>query len=165
MTTLKYVALIVGGAIIFGLVWFFFFNDQNKSVEQGSETGNVVGGEEQARLEADAYPLYDGVEWGEVQKLEGGLTRMASKPIIDTTNITSVAIPFTEYYHQKLTAAGWEQDMMREASGPGANVSYYAKDGRFIVVSFESEFKVKHADAPSECPCDVTLSVTSGQVN
>jgi hypothetical protein len=165
MTTLKYVALIAGGVIILGLIWFFFVQDRDKSVEQGSETENVVGSEEEARLEADAYPLYDGVEWGEVQKLEGGLTRVASEPMVDTTNITGVAMPFTEYYHDKLISAGWEQDMMREASGPGANMSYYAKDGRFIVVSFESEFKVKHADAPSECPCDVTLSVTSGQVN
>jgi hypothetical protein len=163
--TLKYLGLMIGGAIILGLVWFFFFNDQNKSVEQGSETENVVGSEVEARLEADTYPLHAGAEWGEVQKLEGGLTRVASKPIVDTTNIAGVAMPFTEYYHQKLTASGWEQDLMREASGPGANMSYYAKDDHFIVISFESEFKVKHADAPSECPCDVTLSVTSGEVN
>ncbi len=165
MTTLKYLGLAAGGVVIIGLIWFFFFNDQDISVEEGSETENVVGSEEEARLEADAYPLYAGAEWGEVQKLEGGLTRVASKPVVDTTNITGVAMPFTEYYHEKLASAGWEQDLMREADGPGANMSYYVKDGRFIVVSFESEFKVKHDDAPSECPCDVTLSVTSGEVN
>lgn len=163
MTTLKYVAFIVGGAIILGLIWFFFFNDQDISVEEGSETENVVENETKIGLEADAYPLYDGVEWGEAEILEGGLVRVASKPIIDTTNIAAAARPFTGYYHDKLISAGWKQDPMREAGGPGASVSYYAKDGRFIVVSFESEFKIKHDDAPSECPCDVTLSLTSGR--
>lgn len=163
MTTLEYLGMVVGGVVIVGSIWFLFFQDRDKSVEQGIETENIVESKPKIELEADVYPLYDGVEWGEAEILEGGLVRVVSKPIVDTTDIASIAMPFTEYYHDKLTEAGWKQDLMREAGGPGASVSYYAKDGRFIVVSFESEFKAKHAEAPSECPCDVTLSLTSGR--
>lgn len=156
-----YLTLLIMAIGVAGALWIVKEGSKEKDATEESDT-RIEATNENPRLEADAYPLYDGVEWGEVQKLEGGLTRVASKPIVDTMNIAAIAMPFTEYYHQKFTAAGWEQDMMREASGPGANMSYYAKDGRFIVVSFESEFKVKHADAPSECPCNVTLSITSG---
>lgn len=166
MTTLKYLGLIIGGVTVLGLLWFWFYMNQDGVIEQGSEVtenGEIL--EEAPQLEADVYPLYAGAEWGRAQILEGGLGRVTSKPFIDTTNIAATAAPFTQYYHEKLTAAGWGPDPMREASGPGANISYYVKDGRFIVVGFESEFKVKHADAPSECPCDVTLSLTSGLVD
>lgn len=158
-----YLTLLIIAVSVAGTIWIVKEWAAEKGTTEESETENVVKSEEEARLEADAYPLYDKVEWGEAEILEGGLVRVASKPIIDTMNIAAVAMPFTGYYHDKLISAGWVQDMMREAGGPGANVSYYAKDGRFIVVSFESEFKIKHDDAPSECPCDVTFSLTSGR--
>ncbi len=164
MKSLIYLAFGVVAVTVVALVWFLLAPDKVTDQGQGSEVENVAETDEETpELEADAYPLYDGVEWGEVQKLEGGLLRVASKPVLNTTNIAAVATPFTQYYQQKLTAAGWEQDIMREASGPGANVSTYINGDRFIVVSFESEFKVKSDDAPSECPCDITLSITSGK--
>lgn len=171
MTTLKYIGPIVGGVVVLGLVglaWFFFGYDreQGTTLEEGkgaTDKTAISDANDGPRLEADVYPLYPDAEWGREQILEGGLVRVTSKPFTDITNIAAVAAPFTQYYHEKLTMAGWEVDPMREASGPGANISYYVKDGRFIVVGFESEFKVKHDNAPSECPCDVTLSLTSGE--
>lgn len=157
-----YLTFLVIAVGVAGAIWTMKEVSEKKDSTEESET-RIEATNGKPRLEADVYPLYDGVEWGEAEILEGGLVRVASKPIIDTTNIAAVATPFTEYYHDKLTEAGWKQDLMREAGGPGASVSYYAKDGRFIVVSFESEFKIKHDDAPSECPCDVTLSLTSGR--
>lgn len=158
-----YLTLLIIAVGVVGTIWIVKEWAAEKGASEESEMENATGADEKPRLEADAYPLYDGVEWGEAEILEGGLVRVASMPIIDTTNIAAVARPFTGYYHDKLISAGWKQDLMREAGGPGASVSYYAKDGRFIVVSFESEFKIKHDDAPSECPCDVTLSLTSGR--
>ena len=157
-----YLTLLIMAIGAAGALWIVKEGSKENDSTEESET-RIEATDENPRLEADVYPLYDGVEWGEAEILEGGSVRVASKPTIDTTNIAAVAAPFTEYYHDKLIEAGWKQDLMREAGGPGASVSYYAKDGRFIVVSFESEFKVKHADAPSECPCDVTLSLTSGR--
>ncbi len=164
MKSLIYLAFGVVVVAVVALVWFLFATDKVADKGQGRGVENVAETDEETpELEADVYPLYDGVEWGSVQKLEGGLLRVASKPVLDTNNIAAVATPFTQYYQQKLTAAGWEQDIMREAGGPGANVSTYIKGDRFIVISFESEFKIKSDDAPSECPCDVTLSITSGK--
>lgn len=164
MKSLKYLTFAIVAVAVVALVWFLLATDKVTDQEQGGGVENVAETDEETpELEADVYPLYDGVEWGSVQKLEGGLLRVASKPVLNTTNIAVVAMPFTDYYHQKLTAAGWEQDIMREASGPGANVSTYIKGDRFIVISFETDFKVKSDDPPSECPCDVTLSITSGK--
>ena len=119
-----------------------------------------------AELNADIYPLYTGVTWGAAVATTspdyGQVTVVKSTAATDTTNIAAVSTPFTKYYEEKLTAAGWVRDMSREAGGPGAEVSVYTKGEQFIVVMFQSLFKVKHADAPSECPCDVTFSLMSG---
>ena len=116
-------------------------------------------------LNADVYPLYSGATWGDSHGKttdDGPGYEVVSEPFTDVTNIAAVSTPFTKYYEEKLTAAGWVRDMSREAGGPGAEVSVYTKGEQFIVVMFQSLFKVKHADAPSECPCDVTFSLMSG---
>ncbi|MEK7601350.1 MAG: hypothetical protein AAB480_02360 [Patescibacteria group bacterium] len=118
-----------------------------------------------ATLNADLYPLYSGTAWGEPQAKttsDGPAYEVVSTLFTDVTNIAAVSATFTKYYEDKLTAAGWTRDMMREAGGPGAEVSTYTKGDQFIVVSFHSVFKVKHPDAPSECPCDVQLTLLSG---
>src|SRR3989338_998334 len=129
---------------------------------QGSEATPSAA----AVLNADAYPLYAGVTWGAAVATTspdyGPVTVVKSTAATDTTNIAAVSTPFTKYYEDKLRAAGWARDMMREAGGPGAEVSVYTKGDQFIVVMFQSLFKVKHADAPSECPCDVQFSLMSG---
>lgn len=118
-----------------------------------------------AGLNADLYPLYPGATWGEVKAkttADGTGYEVVSEPFTNVTNIAEKSTPFAKYYDDKLTGAGWAQDMMREAGGPGAEVSYYTKGDQFIVVSFHSVFNTKHPDAPSECPCDVQLSLMSG---
>ena len=118
-----------------------------------------------AQLNSDVYPLYSGATWGDSHSKttdDGPGYEVVSEPFTNVTNIAAVSTPFTKYYEEKLVAAGWARDMMREAGGPGAEVSVYTKDEQFIVVSFHSDFKVKHTDAPSECPCDVQFSLMSG---
>lgn len=118
-------------------------------------------------LNADLYPLYAGVVWGPVQTstVEGAVGyEVVSEPILNITNIAASSTPFYEYYQHKLTAAGWTQDMSREAGGPGAEVSVFTKGTEFIVVSFRSDFKVKPKDAPMRCPCDLTFTLVSGGV-
>lgn len=119
-----------------------------------------------AVLNADVYPLYSGANWGGVEATsspERGLVSIArSVPVTDTMDIAAVSMPFTKYYDEKLTAAGWTEDMMEAASGPGANISVYRKSGQFIVVSFNSVFHVRQPDAPVQCPCDVQLTLMSG---
>lgn len=165
MKTLKYLGYVVGGVGALVLVMFWF--QSNKMPEKSGEVTSLevsrIEINKKVKMNTDVYPLYEGAEWGETEEISNGLFKVESVPFTDTDNIAAMAMPFTDYYHQKLLAAGWEQDMMREASGPGANVSTYTKDGQFITVAFKSDFKVKNDNAPSECPCDLTLSITSGK--
>ena len=112
------------------------------------------------------YPLYPGATWGTavatVSPDYGSIVAVQSLAATGTTDIAAVSTPFTKYYDDKLTAAGWAPDISREAGGPGAEVSFYTKDGQFIVVMFSSVFHNQPANAPEECPCDVTLSLMSG---
>ncbi len=120
---------------------------------------------ETALLNADLYPLYSGVSWGEPQlktTVDGPGYEVVSTPFTNVTNLAEKFMPFETYYEDKLTKAGWVRDMMREASGAGAEVSTYTKGDEFIVVSFHSVFHVQHPDAPSECPCDLQFSLMSG---
>ena len=138
-------------ALVLAVGWWFWYAGQEGSVA--------------VQLNADVYPLYSGVTWGEpyaTTSPNGPVNVVLSVPVANTTNIAAVSMPFTKYYDDKLRAAGWTRDMMREAGGPGAEVSVYTKGDQFIVVSFQSVFKVKHPDAPSECPCDMQLTLLSG---
>jgi|GEM_PF-5333891 len=117
-------------------------------------------------LEEDLFPLYSGVNWSQPTLLQHSETsnewQVTSDIIPDQTNIYAVTQPFTDYYEAKLTGLDWSHDMMREASGPGSNVSYYTKDNRFIILAFQSDFKIKNENAPVECPCDIHFTITSG---
>lgn len=116
-------------------------------------------------LDPVLYPLYPSVQWGSAHTAtttDGAGVGIESVPIKDTNDIAAVTAPFTKYYDDKLAQAGWTRDMSREAGGPGAEVSYYTKGQQFAIVSFHSDFKVRPADAPAQCPCDVTLSLMSG---
>ncbi len=127
------------------------------------ENGSLV---EAPAFAADLYPLYSGVSWGRLEATTspdyGAVAILQSSPFVGITNIASKSSPFTQYYHDKLIAAGWAQDMMREAGGPGAEISVYTKGDQFIVISFSSLFHVRQPDAPEQCPCDVQFTLMSG---
>ena len=153
MKTFLYIIVLV---VVAAGGWYWYAKQYSGTVAQGITL----------RLNADVYPLYTGATWGEAAATTspdyGPITVVQSVPFTDVTNIAEKSTPFEEYYDDKLTAAGWVPDDMRAASGPGANITYYTKDGQFIVVFFHSDFKVKNPDAPSECPCDVQFSLISG---
>lgn len=116
-------------------------------------------------LNQDLYPLYSGVSWGEIKSasVDGAVGYEAlSEPILNINNIAASSTPFTDYYRNKLTAAGWTQDMSREAGGPGAEVSVYTKGNEFVIVSFHTNFHTKPTNAPEQCPCDLQFSLISG---
>ena len=153
MKTFLYIIVLV---VVAAGGWYWYAKQYSGTVAQGITL----------RLNADVYPLYTGATWGEAAATTspdyGPITVVQSVPFTDVTNIAEKSTPFEEYYDDKLTAAGWVPDDMRAASGPGANITYYAKGDQFIVFFFHSDFKVKNPDAPSECPCDVQFSLISG---
>ncbi len=157
------IIIAVLGIIIVGLLVLFVI----KSKEVANEATSSQN-EEVISLNNELLPLYSGVNWQDPVLVEPRYEQekaywvIFSDSLVDVTNIHEVATPFTDYYEQKLTDAGWEKDISREASGPGSNVTYYTKNGQFIAVAFDSNFKVEHEDTPSECPCDTILSITNG---
>lgn len=113
-------------------------------------------------LPADAYPLYSGAQWGmayAASTTDGMGYRVDAQPVTQVMDIGAVFMPFASYYEQKLSSAGWVRDMMREAGGPGGGVSVYTKGSDVITVLYNTTFHTKHDAAPSECPCDVQLSL------
>lgn len=116
-------------------------------------------------LHPDLYPLYPGSVWGDVRSAsttDGVGYRVDAQPVTQVMDIGAVFMPFVSYYEEKLIQAGWVRDMMREAGGPGSGVSVYTKGDAFTTVLYQATFHTKHDNAPSECPCDVQLSLMSG---
>ena len=143
------------GAAYYGIV------PRLEKVRHESSDGQVQ------ELVADAYPLYAGVSWGTEHAAENGDLvgwEVTAPAATDTDNIASATQPFETYYQEKLIAAGWRVDNTRAAGGPGASVTAYEKDGQYLVISFQTDFKGTVPDAPVQCPCDVTLSLFSGVV-
>ncbi len=117
-------------------------------------------------LNPDVYPLYTGIEWGTAYATTspdfGTVTMIASIPTTNITDIASLSQPFMQYYDAKLTSTGWSLDISRAAGGPGGEVAVYTNGNQFIALSFNSIFNVTSPDAPSQCPCDVQFTITSG---
>lgn len=151
----KTLVYIIVGLVVVGAGWYWYAG------QGGAAPSNAT-----ATLNADVYPLYSGATWGTAVATTspdyGQVVQVQATAATNTMNIAAVSTPFTKYYDDKLTAAGWKQDIMEEASGPGANISFYRKGDQYIVVSFHSVFHVRQPDASVQCPCDVTLSLMSG---
>lgn len=126
---------------------------------------------------ADAYPLYTGsgsniatrISWATTTPVFATTTpsligvELVSQPITNITDLATPSTPFMNYYRRALTAAGWTVDNMLAAGGPGAEITGYTKGSDYFIVSYTSDFKVKSADAPEQCPCDLTFSLFAGE--
>lgn len=110
-------------------------------------------------------PLYKGTTWGLVSSttIEGisGIEATSSAGV-DIDDIAHVTTPFTQYYHDKLLAAGWVEDIAHEAGGAGSTIDAYKKDTQYVFINFSTNFKGTKPDEPVSCPCDVTLQVFAG---
>ena len=128
---------------------------------------------------ADAYPLYSasglgsssaaGISWAPPTPVFATTTpsligvELVSRPITNITDLATPTAPFMTYYRRILTAAGWKVDNLLAAGGPGAEVAGYTKGNDYFIVSYTSDFKMKSANAPEQCPCDLTFSLFAGK--
>lgn len=120
------------------------------------------------QLSSDLSPLYSGAVWNapHAEMLELSTTTVSgvgaeSVSVNNTMDPGSVFSPFGKYYADKLTALGYKTDIYLEAGGPMGGQTGYRKDGKLIVLRFKTVFHVVTNTAPSQCPCDVTLSLFS----
>ncbi len=119
-------------------------------------------------LISDLYPPYPGVAWGasSPEQVTISTTTYAGASIsaVATTSTMdpgSAFMPFDAYYEKALTQLGWSVDNTLAAGGPMGGQTGYRKAGAVILARFSVVYHTNHADAPSECPCDVTLSLFS----
>lgn len=122
----------------------------------------------QARLSADLYPLFSGISWSEpvpqsttigTSTASGALITSATST--NTMNPGAIFAPFNDYYDQKLKALGWQVANDLAAGGPMGGVAGYRKGSGIILVSYQILYHDTPANAPSQCPCSVTLSLFS----
>jgi hypothetical protein len=120
------------------------------------------------KLDENLYPLYSGAEWGaiEAENLVIGSTTyrgasLDSLAIPAGMNPADVFMPFEQYYEKKLRDAGWTVANDLAAGGHVGGQTGYRKNGDVILTRFRIDYQNKPADAPSKCPCDVTLSLFS----
>ncbi|HEX8946668.1 MAG TPA: hypothetical protein VF829_00425 [Candidatus Paceibacterota bacterium] len=121
-----------------------------------------------ATLSPDAYPLYNAVSWNapETESFIIGTTTysgtsVTSVPVTGTMDPGSVFTPFERYYSQKLAALGYSVDNALAAGGHVGGQTAYRKGDSLILTRFHINYHTLPANAPSECPCDVTLSLFS----
>lgn len=121
-------------------------------------------------LSEDLYPLYDGTQWTvpAPETITVGSTissgvSVTSLPMEYTMNPASIFIPFEQYYAQKLAALDWEVDNDLAAGGHTGGQVGYRKGSQIILTRFTITYHTVPQDAPSECPCDMTLSLFSAQ--
>lgn len=119
-------------------------------------------------LPADVLPLYDGVQWNksEVEEFVLGTTTysgtsVTSAPVTATMNPSAVFTPFENYYEQKLRALGYAVDNLLAAGGHTGGQTAYRKGSSLVLTRFSIVYRTVPANAPSECPCDVTVSLFS----
>jgi hypothetical protein len=119
-------------------------------------------------LSQDLYPLYDTVGWNAAlpESVPIGTTTylgasITSSPVTDTMNPGAVFTPFETYYDKKLKSLGWSVANDLAAGGHVGGQTGYRKGDQVILTRFQIEYHTKPDNAPSECPCDVSLSLFS----
>lgn len=119
-------------------------------------------------LSAALYPLYSGADWNapEAESFLIGTTAysgasVASFASAETMDPGSVFTSFDNFYDKKLKSLGWSVANDLAAGGHVGGQTGYHKDGEIILTRFHIEYLTKPENAPSECPCDVTLSLFS----
>lgn len=120
------------------------------------------------KINTELSPLYSSADWNqpEVESFIIGTTTYSgvsvfSYPISADMDPGSKFTPFEQYYDKKLKALGWKVANDLAAGGHVGGQTGYRKDGNILLVRFQIDYHNKPKDAPSECPCDVTLSVFS----
>lgn len=119
-------------------------------------------------LSADLYPLYTHINWNtpEVDSFVIGTSTYSgasihSSLVVDTMDPGSVFTPFERYYEQKLKVLGWTVANDLAAGGHTGGQTGYRKENSIILTHFNITYHTLPENAPSECPCDVTLSLFS----
>ena len=124
------------------------------------------------KLAIDLYPLYTDVIWNNTHAESvtiGTTTYMgagANTVAIDSgMDPGSISIPFSQYYSGLLLERGWHLDDDLAAGGHTGGQEGYRNGNGLILVRYTFDYLNNPTNAPSECPCTVTLSLFSNVEN
>lgn len=144
--------IIIAAAIVFVSVRY-------KETPQNTEYPKIL---------ADLYPLYENAKWNTpvnenvtIGTAAYSGASVSSVPVVNTMDPASIFSPFENYYDQKLKSLGWAEANDLAAGGHVGGQTGYRKDNAVILTRFQINYRVVSDTAPSECPCDVTLSIFS----
>lgn len=119
-------------------------------------------------LSPDLLRLYPGETWSatEAQDVTVGTTTYTGALVTaaaasDTMDPAATFTPFEQYYDKKLRGLGWSVANDLAAGGHTGGQTGYRKGTSVILVGFNIAYHSVPKNAPSECPCDVTLSLFS----
>ena len=122
------------------------------------------------KLAIDLYPLYTDAAWNMsiVESFVIGTTTysgasMTSVPIDVGMNPASVITSFENYYDKLLRERGWHVANDLAAGGHVGGQTGYRNGSGVILTRFQIVYHTISENAPSECPCDVTLSLFSAE--
>ncbi len=156
--------LIVLALVVIAVGGLYLWQQPQSAGEQSASTDGAL----HPSLHADLYPLYPGVAWGasSAESVTISTTTYAGASIsaVATTSAMdpgSAFTPFDTYYDHALKALGWSVANDLAAGGPMGGQTGYRKAGAIILTRFAIVYHTTPVDAPSECPCDVTLSLFS----
>ena len=120
-------------------------------------------------LANDLFPLY-AAPWGAPHPADvviGSTTlsgvAVEARVATSTLDPGSAITPFDRYYDRLLKAAGWKIANEYASGGHVGGQTGYTKGGATILTEFRIEYGKTPPNAPSECPCTVTLSLFSGE--
>ncbi len=120
------------------------------------------------QLSADLYPLYAAAHWNALspERFMIGTTSysgtsITSDPLSAGMDPGSVITPFDAYYDKKLKMLGWRIANDLAAGGHVGGQTGYRKGTSTILTRFHIDYQVRPENAPTECPCTVTLSLFS----
>jgi hypothetical protein len=120
------------------------------------------------KVAIDLYPLYTGASWNKarVEDVTMGTTTYSGASVesaaIDAgMNPGKVFTAFEQYYASLLAERGWHVANDLAAGGHVGGQTGYRNGPGVILVRYHIDYQNVPDNAPSECPCAVTLSLFS----
>jgi hypothetical protein len=154
-------------AVIALAAWYAWLFCSSSPSPAGSDADSAQQAPE-ARLAIDLYPLYASAGWNKAvaASVSVGTTTLAgaqatSAPLDAGMDPGKVFTAFTDYYDQLLTSRGWQVADDLAAGGHMGGQAGYKNGPGTILVGFHIDYETTPENAPSECPCKVTLSLFS----
>ena len=153
------VALLSLSLVVATFIWFYAHTHQPQ----------VPVVPEKPALAPELYPLFPATSTWSSPRFETVFigTTTYSGTSVETLIATSTKkpsryfAPFEQYYDKVLKTEGWAVASDLAAGGHVGGQSGYRKGDRVILTRFHIDYQTISSTSPSECPCDVTLSLFS----